>query len=60
MPPIFAAAPRSIPFRTAASDKSRRLWLTVFDRRAKARISSAEQSSRNLTADGMAQSFTPP
>jgi hypothetical protein len=42
MPPIFAAAPRSIPSLTAASDKSRRLWLIVFDRRANARSSPAE------------------
>jgi hypothetical protein len=34
MPPIFVAEPRSIPSLTAASDRSRRLWLTVFDRRA--------------------------
>jgi hypothetical protein len=55
MPPILAAGPRSMPSRTAASDRSRRLWLTVFDRRAKPRSSSAEWSSRNLTADGMAR-----
>ena len=42
MPPIFAAAPRSIPSLIAASDRSRRLWLTVFDRRANARSASAE------------------
>jgi hypothetical protein len=30
---------------TAASDRSHRLWLTVFDRRANARSSSAELSS---------------
>src|SRR5580692_6960028 len=36
IPPIFAAAPRSIPSLTAASDRSRRLWLTFFDRRANA------------------------
>jgi hypothetical protein len=42
MPPIFAAAARSMPSRTAASDRSRRLWLTVFDRRANDRSSSAE------------------
>jgi hypothetical protein len=34
--------PRSIPSLTAASDRGRRLWLTVFDRRANARSSSAE------------------
>jgi hypothetical protein len=42
IPPIFAAEPRSMPSRTAASDRSRRLWLTVFDRRANARSSAAE------------------
>ena len=42
MPPIFAAAPRPIPSRTAASDRSRRLWLTSFDRRASARSAEAE------------------
>ena len=42
MPPIFAADPRSIPSLTAASDRSRRLWLTSFDRRASARSSFAE------------------
>ena len=42
MPPIFAAPPRSIPSRIAASDRSRRLWLTVLDCRANARSSSAE------------------
>src|SRR5712692_352947 len=31
MPPIFAAPARSIPSRTAASDRRRRLWLTAFD-----------------------------
>src|SRR5262249_23328937 len=40
--PIFAAEPRSIPSRTAASDNSRRLWLTSFDRQASLRSSSAE------------------
>jgi hypothetical protein len=34
MPPIFAAAARSIPSRTAAGDRRRRLWLTSFYRRA--------------------------
>ena len=38
MPPIFAAA-RSIPSRTAASDRRRRVWLTSFDRRASMRSS---------------------
>jgi hypothetical protein len=42
MPPIFAAEPRSIPSRTAASDNSRRLWLTSFERRANDRSASAE------------------
>src|SRR3984885_13553679 len=42
IPPIFAAEPRSMPSRTAASDKSRRLWLTFFDRRANPRSASAE------------------
>ena len=42
IPPIFAAEPRSMPSRTAASDKSRRLSLTFFDRRANARSSAAE------------------
>ena len=42
IPPIFAAEPRSMPSRTAASDRSRRLWLTSFDRRANARSSLAE------------------
>ena len=42
MPPIFAAAPRSIPSRTAAKDRSRRLWLASFERRASARSSLAE------------------
>ena len=46
MPPIFAASPRSIPSLTAASDRSRRLWLTVVDRRANARRSAASQSDR--------------
>src|SRR5271155_5626451 len=55
MPPIFAAPARSIPSRTAASDKRRRLWFASFDRRARARSSPAEYSSRNLTADGMAR-----
>ena len=55
MPPIFAAAPQSIPSRTPANDRSPRLWLTALDRRASPRNSSAESSSRNLTADGMAR-----
>jgi hypothetical protein len=42
MPPIFAAPPRSIPLRTAANERSLRLWLTFFDRRASPRNSSAE------------------
>jgi hypothetical protein len=42
IPPIFAAEHRSIPSRTAASDRGRRLWLTFFDRRANARSASAE------------------
>jgi hypothetical protein len=42
IPPIFAAEPQSMPSRTAASDRSRRLWLTFFDRRANARSSAAE------------------
>ena len=42
VPPVFAAEPRSMPSRTAASDRSRRLWLTVFDRRANARSAAAE------------------
>ena len=42
MPPIFAAEPRSMLSRTAASDRSRWLWLTFFDRRANARSSAAE------------------
>jgi hypothetical protein len=37
IPPIFAAAPRSIPSLTAASERSRRLWLTFFDRQVDAR-----------------------
>jgi hypothetical protein len=39
----------------AHDDRSRRLWLTFFDRRANARSSSAEESSRDLTAEGVAQ-----
>jgi hypothetical protein len=39
--------------------RSRRLWLTVFVRRANARSSAAEQSSRNLTAEAMARSSAP-
>jgi len=42
MPPIFAAEPRSIPSRTAASDRSRRLWLTSLEHRASVRSSLAE------------------
>src|SRR6202020_1372888 len=42
IPPIFAAEPRSMPSRTAASDRSRRLWLTFFHRRASPRHASAE------------------
>ena len=42
IPPIFAAELRSMPSRTAASDRSRRLWLASFDRRASARSASAE------------------
>jgi hypothetical protein len=42
MPPIFAAEPRSMPSRTAASDRSRRLWLRSFERRASARSAAAE------------------
>ena len=42
IPPIFAAEPRSMPSRTAAGDRSRRLWLASFDRRASARSASAE------------------
>src|SRR3984885_138398 len=42
IPPIFAAEPRSMPSRTAASDRSRRLWLASFERRASARSASAE------------------
>ena len=42
MPPILAAAPRSIPSRTAANDNSRRLWFASFDRFARLRSASAE------------------
>jgi hypothetical protein len=42
MPPIFAAAVRSIPSQTAARDRRRRLWLTSFDRRASLRSSCAQ------------------
>ena len=42
IPPIFAAEPRSMPSLTAASDRSRRLWVTFFDRRGNARSSAAE------------------
>jgi hypothetical protein len=42
IPPIFAASQRSIPSPIAASDNSRRLWLTFFDRRVNARSSAAE------------------
>src|ERR1700733_9315442 len=41
-PPIQAASQRSIPPPIAASDNSRRLWLTFFDRRANDRSSAAE------------------
>jgi hypothetical protein len=37
-----AAERRSIPSRTAARHRSRRLWLTSFDRRANDRSASAE------------------
>src|ERR1700741_4040682 len=55
MPPILAAAPRSIPSLTPANDRSRRLWLTSFDRRAGPGHSSPQQSPRNLPAEGMAR-----
>ena len=39
---ILAAAPRSIPSRTAANDNSRRLWFASFHRLARLRSASAE------------------
>jgi hypothetical protein len=42
MPPIFAAAVRFMPSRTAASDKGRLLWFASFDHEANRRRSIAE------------------
>jgi hypothetical protein len=61
--PVHAAdpgrRPRSIPSLTAAGDKSRRLCWTSFERPAKPLTASAEKSSRDLIADGMAQILRP-
>src|ERR687898_225755 len=55
MPPILAASVRSIPSRTAARDRRRRLWLAFFVVAASRRSSLAEKSVRSLTAAGMAR-----
>ena len=59
---VHAANPRGIgsvhpfPSRTAAIEKSRLLWRTSFATRARRRSSTAEKSSRNFTADPIAES----
>lgn len=42
MPPVRAACSRSMPLRTAAKDRSRRLWLACLDPAASRRRSKAE------------------
>jgi hypothetical protein len=46
---------RRVHHEQHSSDRSRRLWLTFFDRRANPQSASAEWSSRNLTDEGMAR-----
>src|SRR3990170_8340381 len=60
MPPIFAASSRLLPSLTAASDRSRRLWLASFEALASRRSSAAEKSVRIFTGDPMARILPAP
>src|SRR4249920_1698230 len=60
MPPMRAASARLIPSKTAANDKSRRLWLASFETAARRRSSEAEKSVLIVTVAGMARILPAP
>jgi hypothetical protein len=53
MPPFFATPPSVHSVSNPANDRNRRLWLTFFDRPARAAL--PPNSLRNLTAEDMAR-----